>query len=120
MAVIKSSDAQLRKLGINDKFTIVKYDNASCAYCKLLADPYERLSEREEFKEILFLQINASENPVARNEVEIKKMPFLSIYKQGLLIDCGCVRSEKGILRFLEKLKKVSRSDQNALVFTYQ
>jgi thiol-disulfide isomerase/thioredoxin len=119
MTVIRSSDAHLRKLGINDKYTIVKYDNDSCAYCKLLAEPYERLSESEEFKEILFLQINASENPVARNEVEIKKMPFVSIYKQGLLIDCGCVRSEKGILRFLEKLKRVSRSDRDQMAFIY-
>lgn len=41
MAVIKSSDDHLRKLGINDKYTIVKYYNDSCAYCKQLAEPFE-------------------------------------------------------------------------------
>jgi hypothetical protein len=110
MPVIHSNDNHLRKLGINDQFTIVKYDNASCAYCKQLAEPYENFSNAEEFKGILFLQMPANENPVARHEVDIKKMPFLSIYKQGILIDCGCVRSENGILRFLEKLKKASKS----------
>ncbi|HEX8517202.1 MAG TPA: thioredoxin domain-containing protein [Bacteroidia bacterium] len=110
MAVKESSDNHLRKLGFNDKLTIVKYDNDTCAYCKQLEEPYEKLSNSAEFCEVLFLRIKASENPVARHEVELKKMPFISIYIQGLLIDCGCVRSEKGITRFLEKLIKAERS----------
>ncbi|MCW3104777.1 MAG: thioredoxin [Bacteroidetes bacterium] len=114
MPVTKSTDSHLRKLGISDKYTIVKYDHEQCFYCKQLAQPYEDLSNREEFSDILFLQMSASENPVARHEVETKKMPFLSIYQQGILIDCGCVRSEKGMLRFLEKLRRAGKQKQES------
>lgn len=108
MAVIQSNDSHLRQLGVSDSFTIVKYDSDTCAYCKLLEGPYKKLSDSPEYKDVLFLQMQSRENPVARNEVDSKKMPFLSIYRQGILIDCGCVRSEKGIIRFLEKLKRVA------------
>jgi thiol-disulfide isomerase/thioredoxin len=122
MAIIQSTDQQLRKLGLNDKFTIVFYDNENCSYCKRLIDPYIELSERPEYHEISFLRISAEENPVARAEVDLKRMPFLSIYKQGLLIDCGCVRSVNGIIRFLEKLKRQERPFplQETLLLTYQ
>src|SRR5688500_3664277 len=101
MAVIKSTDTYLRKLSFADQYTIVKYDNELCHFSKKLAEPYEKLSEDPNFKEVKFLSIHANENPVARVEVETKKMPFLSIYTKGVLLDCGCVRSENGILRFL-------------------
>jgi hypothetical protein len=120
MAVKKSTDSELRKLGIKDQFTIVKYDIDQCSYCRQLAEPYEKLSEKEEYSHILFLQMHANENAVARNEVDLKKMPFLSIYKQGILLDCGCVRSEKGIRRFLNKLIRCSKykSIQRVLEFS--
>jgi thioredoxin family protein len=105
MAVIKSTDNFLRKLSFADKYTIVKYDNELCHFSKKLAEPYEKFSEDPHFGDVKFLVIHSNENPVARNEVEMKKMPFLSIYTQGILLDCGCVKSEKGILRFLTKLK---------------
>ena len=105
MTVIKATDNYLRKLSFADKYTIVKYDNELCAFSRKLVEPYEKLSEDPEFQDVKFLCIHSNENPVARNEVEMKRMPFLSIYTQGILVDCGCVKSERGILRFLSKLK---------------
>jgi thioredoxin 1 len=118
MAVVKSNDNHLRKLGVNDKYTIVKYDNELCAYCKQLSNPYEEISNDEKFQDVLFLQMQASENPVARNEVYTKKMPFISIYRQGILVDCGCVKSENGILKFLQKLRKADYSLKKEDLFT--
>lgn len=118
MAVIKCNDTHLRQLGVNDKFTIVKYDNELCAYCKLLSGPYEDISNDKRFQDVLFLQMHSSENPVARNEVHMKKMPFISIYSQGILLDCGCVKSENGILRFLNKLKKTDHLPNRENLFS--
>ncbi|MDQ3046924.1 MAG: hypothetical protein M3R27_05195 [Bacteroidota bacterium] len=106
MAIIHSSDNHLRMQGFADKYTIVKYDNERCFFSRQLTTPFENLSNHPRYKDVKFLCIHSNENPVARIEVEMKRMPFLSIYTQGILIDCGCVRSENGILRFLEKLKK--------------
>src|SRR3954469_20640190 len=97
MGVIKVKESFITKMGSKNQFSIVNYIDVSCVHCQQFSELFAKLSEEAQYKEIAFLQIEIIENPIAKREVEVKQMPFLGIFKEGLLLDCTSAKTEDGI-----------------------
>ncbi len=104
MAVREATDNDLRQLIFSHPNVIVKFIDESCSFCKLLAPPFEKFSDDPRYKHILFLRIDSGENLIAKKEVGGNDMPFFNIYKGGRLVECGSIRTEKGVIELLNKL----------------
>jgi hypothetical protein len=105
MRVVKVKESFITKMGSKNLFSVVNYIDVSCVHCQRFSELFEKLSTETQYEEIAFLQIEVIENPIAKREVEVKKMPFLGIFKEGMLLDCASAKTEDGIRRLLNELK---------------
>lgn len=109
MAIVKESDdLELRTLIHSHDQVIVKFIDDKCEICKELAPKYEEMANEKKYKSILFLRIDAKENPVSSKEVKVSGTPFFAIYKKGRLIECGLIEEASGIKHMLEQLLTAS------------
>lgn len=104
MAIKQANDQDLRQGLYSNQMVIVKYITPDCTICSKLESVYADLSENEKYSNITFLRIDANQNPVAHREVGQKKMPFFSIYRNALLLECATINNENGITDLLNKL----------------
>ena len=99
-----ATDADLRQLVYKNDFVIVKFIDQNCEICKALAPSFNTLSRHPNFAEVLFLRMDAKENPVSLKEVRFSSAPFIATYKKGILQHCGLVSTEEEIKTMLEQL----------------
>jgi thiol-disulfide isomerase/thioredoxin len=66
MSVIKSTDADFKELINKNEKVVVKYYADWCGSCRLFSPKYNRLANDEKFAGIIFLDVNAEQNPEAR------------------------------------------------------
>lgn len=85
---------------------VVKYFANWCGTCKLFSPKYKKISEREEFNDVLFLDINAEENPNARKLAGVSNLPFFATFKDGQLQRAEATAKEEGVLSMIEDLSK--------------
>lgn len=102
--IYSATDADLRQLVFKNDFVIVKFIDKECEICKALAPSFDTLSHQPEYANVLFLRMDAKENPVSLREVRFSKAPFIATYKKGILQDCGLVNTKEEISTMLEKL----------------
>lgn len=105
MPITDSNDTQLRKLIFDKDRVIVKFVDEACTVCKLLSPSYTKFATDPAFKNILFVRMNAKENPVSSKEVKMTGTPFFATFRKGTLLDCGIVSTEEGIKEMLLKLQ---------------
>ena len=99
-----ATDADLRQLVFEREHVIVKFIDQNCEICRALAPSFEELSRLPEYNEVLFLKMDAKENPVSLKEVKFSSAPFIATYKKGILKDCGIVNNKTEITSMLERL----------------
>ncbi|RNI28890.1 thioredoxin [Rufibacter latericius] len=104
MAIQISSDNELRSIIFEKERVIVKFIDENCLICKALAPSFKQFSEDPAYKDITFLQMDASENPVSSKEVKLTGTPFFAIYYKSTLRDCALLSSENDVRDFLEQL----------------
>lgn len=103
MAVIKSEDNSFQN-DIKGAKTVVKYYADWCGSCKLFGPKYKRLSEDERFKDIVFLEVNAEQNPEARKAAGVSTLPYFATFKDGHLLEGLSTSKEDVFVQMLEKL----------------
>ncbi len=106
MAVTIANDANFNQLLSEHENVVVKYFADWCGACKMFAPKYRRVSEEEQFKDILFLDVNAEENPEARHAAGVDNLPFLAVFKNGTLIEGSASGKEEYLRKLLEKLQQ--------------
>ncbi len=104
MPVITVDDNELRHLIYSKENTAVKYISATCAICKELAPTYEDFSNNKEYSSILFVKIDAKENPVAKEFLEERETPLLVTYHKGIVIEANPAATPADIQRMLQLL----------------
>lgn len=109
MTVIQSPNDDLRKFVYDKQYVIVKFHTEDkCPVCDKLTYVFERLSE--DYKNITFVQMDSDDNPTAKKLIRKTKKPFIGVYKDGMLVDCGIVSTEKELVHVLNKLPNIKFS----------
>jgi len=105
MAVQETTDAFLFLQVAENDLVILKYHTDDCgAACIEFVPIYLEISEDARYKDIIFLTINAENNPVARRRVLDKKQPVITIYSKGRLLDSRHANSREGVEELLAEL----------------
>jgi len=89
----------------NDK-VIVKYFADWCGSCKLFAPKYKRYAADENNADILFLDVNAEENEIARKLGGVDNLPFIASFKNGVLLEGTATSKEEYLQKMLDDLRK--------------
>jgi thiol-disulfide isomerase/thioredoxin len=103
-AIPDATDADLRFLTYKHKYVIAKFIDEDCTVCQTLAPSFQRFADDAAYQDVLFLRIDASENPVYSKEVKLSGTPFFATYKDSIIQRCGLVETEQGIKVLLDKL----------------
>jgi thiol-disulfide isomerase/thioredoxin len=106
MPVIKKTDADFTSALQSNEVSIVKYYADWCGSCKLIAPKFRRLSEDERFSGVQFLEVNAEENPAARQMAGVNNLPFFATFRNDQLAEGQASSREESILEMLENLTR--------------
>lgn len=106
LIIHEASDADLRTLIHKHDLVIVKFVDENCQVCKELAPSFQGLAGNPKYRDVLFLRMNAAENPVSSKQVKLSGTPFIATYRKGRLQDCGLITSEAEVAQMLDKLLK--------------
>lgn len=105
MAVLVSTDADFQKqISEHDK-VVVKFFADWCGSCKLFSPKFRRMSENESFQDVLFLDVNAEENPEIRKMAGVTNLPYFAVFKKGELVAADFTAKEEGVLKMIEQLQ---------------
>ena len=106
MRVIKSTDEDFSKLLSEHQKVIVKYYADWCGSCKLFAPKFKRHSNDEANADILFLEVNAEENELARKLGGVDNLPYLASFKNGVLVEGAATSKEEYLQKMIDDLRK--------------
>ena len=98
------TDADFYTLIKQHEKVVVKYFANWCGSCRLIAPKYKKLSDKEEFQGITFLDVNAEENPESRKPVKISHLPYFAVFKNGQLLASDFTSKEEGVEKLIQKL----------------
>lgn len=104
MAVINTNDSEFAAILAKNEKVIVKYYADWCGSCKLFAPKFKRMSNDENNQNIVFLEVNAEENPEARKMAGVDNLPFMAVFKNGNLIEGAATSKEEYVVEMMHKL----------------
>lgn len=109
MAVIETTDSFLfLQVAENDR-VILKYHTNECGQpCVDFIPIYKSISEDPMYKDVIFLVIDADNNPMAKKRILDKKQPVITIYYKGQLLDSRHASTREGVEILLEELLKTA------------
>jgi len=87
MAVQTATDQDFNSLLGDNENVVVKFYADWCGNCRLFAPKYKRVSNEEEMQDVLFLDVNAEENPEKRKMAGVDNLPFMAFFKNGELVE---------------------------------
>ncbi|MBK0403215.1 hypothetical protein I5M27_09475 [Adhaeribacter sp. BT258] len=87
----------------NEQAVITYYLETDCEGCEELLPVLEEIAEEADQEKISFGLMLAQPGSIAENLVKQKEIPFVAIYKNGEMIKCGSVNSEKEFRKMLRK-----------------
>lgn len=105
MAVNETTDAFLFLQVAENDLVILKYHTDDCgAACMKFIPIYNELSNDPRYKHVIFLTINADDNPMAKRRILDKQQPVITIYSKGRLLDSRHANSKEGVEELLQEL----------------
>lgn len=104
--VTKVSDNEFKNLLDTHSHIVVNYVAKWCGICRLFAPKFVRLSNRDCFKGILFLEVNTEDCPEARKFAGVNQLPFFAVIKSGTIIASQAASKEDAVEKLLHKLSE--------------
>lgn len=103
MAVQLLTDAEFTPTLQAHPVVFVKYFADWCGSCKLIAPKFKRMSEREDFADVTFVEVNAETSPEARTAAGVTNLPYFAVFKDGVRVSADSSSKEEYIASLLEK-----------------
>lgn len=109
MPVTETTDSFLfLQVAENDR-VILKYHTDDCGEACINFRPiYDSLSNDNHYQNIVFLVIDADNNPMAKKRILDKNQPVITIYFKGRLLDSRHASTKEGVEILLEELLKTN------------
>lgn len=102
--VTVSTDADFANiLNTNDK-VVVKYFANWCGTCRLFSPKFKKMSDKDEFAGVTFLDVNAEENPEARKIAGVSNLPYFAVFKNGQLVAADTTAKEEGVEKLIQQI----------------
>ena len=102
--VTVSTDSNFQEiLNLNEK-VVVKYFANWCGTCRLFSPKFKKISEKEEYNGITFLDINAEENPEARRLAGVNNLPYFAVFKNGALVAADNTSKEEAVENLIKQI----------------
>ena len=102
--VHKVTDLEFNDLLKSQEKIVVKYFANWCGSCRLFAPKFTKLSNKEEYKDIHFIEVNAEENPIARRFAGVSNLPYFAIINHGELVKGDTTAKEESVENMLKEL----------------
>lgn len=102
--VTKVTDAEFASKLQESSSVVVKYYADWCGSCRLFAPKFTKLSNKEEYAGISFLDVNAEENPDARKMAGVSNLPFFATFKNGVLVKADNTSKEETVEMMIKEL----------------
>ncbi len=102
--VQKVTDSEFSKLIHAHEKVVVKFYADWCGSCRLFAPKYTKISNKTEYEDILFLEINAEENPEARSFAAVNNLPYFAVIKNGVLFKGDTTAKEEGVEKMIREM----------------
>jgi len=87
MEIINANDSNFETLLKDNKKVMVKYYAGWCGSCRLIAPKYSNLANNEDYKDTLFIEVDAENNPNARAKAGVNNLPFFAGFSRGTLVE---------------------------------
>jgi hypothetical protein len=105
MPVTETSDSLIFLQVAENDMVILKYDTCTGGpVCEDFVPVYLSMSADVKYKDIVFLTIDAEENPVAKRRILDKKQPVITVYSKGRLLDSRHASTREGVEQLLDEL----------------
>ncbi len=104
MAAILTSDKHLSERIHSQEKVAVSYFSPLCETCIVLTPQLRKLEQDHAYNDVLFLEINAEENPIAKRSVDFREMPLVTTYHNGEIVQASPVYDIDGITAMIENL----------------
>ncbi|GEO05674.1 thiol reductase thioredoxin [Adhaeribacter aerolatus] len=104
MAVIQATDSDFNNILAENEKVVVKYYADWCGNCRLFSPKFKRMADNEQFKGIVFLDVNAEVSPEARKAAGVTNLPFFAVFKNGTLVDTVAASKEEAVVNLINKL----------------
>lgn len=102
--VNKVSDQEFSDIIQNKGKVVVKFYADWCGNCRLFAPKFRKMSEKDEYQDITFLDVNAEESPEARKLAGVSNLPFFATFKDGELVTSDFTSKEEIVERLIQTL----------------
>ena len=103
MAVQTATDQDFNSLLGDNENVVVKFYADWCGNCRLFAPKYKRVSNEEEMQDVLFLDVNAEENPEKRKMAGVDNLPFMAFFKNGELVEGSSSSKEEYLRKIIDE-----------------
>ncbi len=105
MSVTQTTDIDLLVETAKNPCVILKYHTDECGEpCNKLIPVFEQLSNEGRYDSIVFLRINADNNPVAKNFILNKQAPIVTVYHNGRLLESRSADNKEEMVQMLDLL----------------
>lgn len=85
--ILNTNDENFKTLLSQHSKIVVKFYAGWCGSCRLIAPKYRTLAENSNFEDVLFLEIDAENNPETRGLAKVNNLPFFASFKDGLFVE---------------------------------
>lgn len=103
--VVDADDEKLRHLIHEHLKVFAKFTSENCDICEALSPGFAKFVDAPENVGILFVRLNADQNPVAKKMMQQKVAPFFVSYCQGRLLECDALTTDAEVVAQLERLR---------------
>jgi thiol-disulfide isomerase/thioredoxin len=102
--VTKVTDSEFNSIIENNSKIVIKYFANWCGTCRLFAPKFSKISNKEEYSDVMFLDINAEENPEARKFGGVTNLPYFVVIKDGKVLSSDTTAKEEGVEKMIALL----------------
>ena len=104
MPVTLSGDAEFNEQLKAHPKIVVKFFAGWCGSSKLFTPKFRRMSENEMYKDVLFPDIDAENNPATRELAGVNSLPFFAVFKEGKLVKGDTTAKEETVEPMIQSI----------------